>query len=111
MHQGPDANSSSIVCCADVSAIAKCFFTRGGSLFVTGLAEINPHRIARMNALETTPAIFRTVFALMGRWLLCLRAWPPHCSSRVHSRLRWSGVISPIGMVNSAGSRYAACSW
>src|ERR1039458_7921600 len=51
MHQGPEADASTIACCAGVSAIAKCLFTRGGSLLVTGLAEINPHRIARVNAL------------------------------------------------------------
>src|ERR1022692_1177322 len=98
MHQGPEADASTIACCAGVSAIAKCLFTRGGSLLVTGLAEINPHRIARVNALETTPAMLRTVFALMGRGLFCLRVWPPHFSSRFHSRLRWSGLISSMGI-------------
>ena len=49
------------------------FFTRGGSLLVTGFIEIRPQRIARANALETTPAIFRTVFALSARGVRSLR--------------------------------------
>src|ERR1700687_3315825 len=110
MHQGPDADSSTIACCADVSAIAKCFFTRGGSLLVTGFVATRPHLIARANADEPTPAMFRTVFGLMGRGILVLRVWPPLFSNRLHSRLRCGGVISASGIARSSGLRYAACS-
>lgn len=77
---------------------------------VTGLAETKPHRIARANALETTPATFRTVLALSGRGFLSFRVCPPDFSNRDHSRLRWSGVISESAIANNAGSIYAACS-
>jgi hypothetical protein len=73
MHQGPEAESSNMSCCAGVSAIAKCLFTRGGSLLRTGFTETSPHRMARVNALETIPATFRTVFAESGRACLVLR--------------------------------------
>src|SRR5580704_5663263 len=98
MHQGPEAAASNISCCAGVRAIARCFFNFGGSLFVTGLVVINPHRIAREYALETTPAILRTVFGLIERAVLSLRVRPPPFNRRFHSRLRWSAVISEIGM-------------
>lgn len=77
MHQGPEADSSTIVCWADVSAIARCFFTRGGSLLVTGFVATSPHFIARENADETNPAMFRTVFALKGRAAFVRRSCPP----------------------------------
>jgi hypothetical protein len=42
----------------------------------------SPQLIARENALETIPAMFRTVFALTGRGALVLRTWPPDLSRR-----------------------------
>jgi hypothetical protein len=86
MHQGPDADSITLVCCATVRAVPKRFFTRGGSLFVTGFVVINPQRIARAKALDMTPAMFRTVFADSGRGDLVLRCRPPCSESRFHSR-------------------------
>jgi hypothetical protein len=82
MHQGLVALSSTSACWAGVSATPRCFFTRGGSLFVTGLMLASPQLIARENALETIPAMFRTVFALTGRGALVLRTWPPDLSRR-----------------------------
>src|ERR1017187_5291453 len=101
MHQGPAAEPSRRACCPDVRAIARCFFTRGGSLLVTGLVVTSPHLIARENAVETTPAIFRTVFALIGRGSLVRRTWPPNFSKRPHSRLRCRGVISAMGRLSN----------
>lgn len=63
-------------------------FTLGGSELVTGLTVASPHLIARLNALEMTPAIFLTLFAVSGRGVVDLRRWPPDFRSRVHSRLR-----------------------
>jgi hypothetical protein len=77
---------------------------------VTGFVLTKPHRMARANALETTPAMLRTVFGLMGRGVLSFRVCPPHFSSRDHSRLRWRGVMSVSAIWSNAGSRYAACS-
>ena len=74
-HQGPFIPAPSRV--VGVLAIAKCLFARGGSLFVTGLAGTNPHRMARVNALETMPATFRTVFAERGRACFVIRWCPP----------------------------------
>jgi hypothetical protein len=70
-----------------------------------------PQRIARANALETTPAMFRTVFAERGRGALERRWCPPLSSSRFHSRSKCSGVISLIGRASNSGSMHAACSW
>jgi hypothetical protein len=75
IHQGPDAAWKTISCSAEVQRDAKCFFTRGGSLLVAGLVEVSLQRIARANALETTPAMFRTVFALIERGVFW-RVWP-----------------------------------
>ena len=109
-HHGSVAASMTILCWAGVSAMPRCFFTLGGSLLVTGLVVANPHLMARLNALETTPAIFLTVFPLSGRGALVLRVWPPDFSNLAHSRVRCSGVISPSGFANSYGEMYAACS-
>ena len=73
MHQSPEADSSTTACCAGVSAIARCFFTLGGSLLVTGLVATSPHLIARENDEETKPEMFRTVFALSGRAVVVRR--------------------------------------
>ena len=105
MHHGPVAAFITISCCAGVSAIARCFFTRGGSLFVTGLVVTSPHLMARENAEETTPAMFLTVLALNGRGVFFFRVWPPHFSNRVHSRLRCNGVMSAIGIFSNSGLR------
>src|ERR1035441_6763045 len=77
MHQGPEADSNTMSCWDGVRAIARCFLTRGSSLLVTGFVDINPHRIARANALETTPAIQQTVLADRGRSSFVPRRWPP----------------------------------
>jgi hypothetical protein len=77
----------------------------GGSLFVTGLTVASPQRIALENALDTTPAMLRTVLALNGLGVFFLRVCPPHFSKRAHSRLKCSGVISARGMASSSGAR------
>ena len=41
--------------------MTKCFFTLGGSLFVTGLVATSPHLIARANALEDNVRFYRVV--------------------------------------------------
>src|ERR1700693_891902 len=99
-HDDYVAASMTILCCSGVSAMPRCFFTFGGSLLVTGLVVANPHLMARLNALETTPAIFRTVFALSGRGNLVLRVWAPDFSNLAHSRVRCSGVISVSGFAH-----------
>src|SRR5262249_46023031 len=109
-HHGPDAAFITLSCCAGVSATARCFFTRGGSELVTGFVVTNPHLMARENADDTTPAMFRTVFVLSGRGVFLFRVCPPHFSSLLHSRLRCNGLISAIGIWSNAASRYAACS-
>src|ERR1700730_17929550 len=72
-NHGSLAASITILCWSGVSAMPRCFFSLGGSLLVTGLVVANPHLMARLNALETTPAIFRTVFALSCPGELVLR--------------------------------------
>jgi hypothetical protein len=57
----------SVLCCAGVSAMLRRFFGTGGSLRDTGLALTIPHFSARVNALDSTPAMFRTVLAESGR--------------------------------------------
>jgi hypothetical protein len=76
------------------------FFGTRGSLRDTGLVVTNPHLTARANALDTTPEMFRTVLAESGRGALVRRWCPPLTNSRLHSRLRWSGVISAMGGVD-----------
>ena len=73
---------------AGVNAMPWCFLTLGGSELVTGLVAVSPHLIARLNALEITPAMLRTVLALKGRWDLVLRSRPPDFRRRAHSKLR-----------------------
>ena len=82
------------------------FFTLGRSLCVTGLAVTSPNLMARANADETMPAIFRTGFAFVERGSFVLRECPPHVTNRVHSRLRCSGVISFMFMARSSGASY-----
>jgi hypothetical protein len=72
----------SSICSFGNSAIPLCFFGIGGSLFDTGLTPTSPHLTARWNALDTTPAMLRTLFAERGRWVLCPRVWPPFWRSR-----------------------------
>ena len=86
------------------------FLTFGRSLWVTGFVVASPHLIARTNAEDTMPAMFRTVFGFIARGVLVLRVWPPHFSNRVHSRLRCSGVISVMFIASSSGAMYAAIS-
>ena len=76
MHQGPVAAPISMSCCATVSAMALCFFGTGGWLNLTGLVVTKPQNAARLNAEETNPATWRTVFRLRGRDSLVLRWWP-----------------------------------
>jgi hypothetical protein len=45
----------------------------GGSLCATGFEVTRPHRIARPNALETTPAALRTVLVERARASLEVR--------------------------------------
>lgn len=52
-----------------------------------------PHLKARLNALEMTPAILRTDFALRGRAVVDLRRWPPDFISLTHSLLRCSAYF------------------
>jgi hypothetical protein len=66
MHHGPVAPSISMSCCATVSAIALCFLGTGGWLNLTGLVLTKPQNAARLNAEETSPATWRTVFRLGG---------------------------------------------
>src|SRR5262249_23980855 len=106
----PVAASKTISCSAGVSSFFTAFLGVGGSLLVTGLAEIRPHLIARPNALETTPATWRTLLALKGRGVLVFRVWPPHSRSRFHSRLKCNEVTSAIGIASNSGDRQAACS-
>lgn len=84
-------------CCVGVSAIARCFFTRGGSLFVTRLVVTRPHLMACENAEETTPAMFRTVFALINR---CISSFvmPPHLQQSAPFAAEVQGLISAIGV-------------
>jgi hypothetical protein len=96
-HQGPVADLISNICSDGMSAIPSCFFGIGGSLLETGLVATSPHLIARAKALDTTPAVFRTVFADSGRGVLSRTVWPPCLSKRLHSRLRCSGVMSTEG--------------
>ncbi len=67
MHQGPLAASISMSFCATVSPMPLRLFGTGGSLSETGFDLTRPHLIAFANALEITPATFRTVFAERGR--------------------------------------------
>lgn len=84
-HQGPVAESISCICSVGNKAVPSCFFGIGGSLFGTGLTPTNPHLTARKNALDTTPAMLRTLFADSGRGVLSQRVRPPLSSSRFHS--------------------------
>ena len=79
----------------------------GRSLWVTGFVVASPHLIARTNAEDTMPAMLLTVFGFIARGALVLRVWPPDFSSRAHSRLRCSGVISVMFIASSSGARYA----
>ena len=101
MHHGPLAAAISISLCATVRPMPFRFLGTGGSLAETGFVFTSPHLI---------PATFRTVLAERGRDAFVRRWWPPLSCSLFHSRLRCSGVISPISIFNSSGSRYAACS-
>jgi hypothetical protein len=56
-HHGDVAASITILCTAGVNAMPWCFLTLGGSLLVTGLIVVRPHLMARLYALEITPAI------------------------------------------------------
>ena len=67
MHQGPLAASINMSFCATVSPMPFRIFGFGGSLADTGFAVTRPHLIALANAMETTPAMLRTVFADRGR--------------------------------------------
>src|SRR5687767_14849170 len=95
-HQQPLADSNSNLCCDGVSAVPLRRFGTGGSLGATGFADTRPHLIARANALETTLAMLRTVFADNGRGSLDFRKCPPDSSSRLHSFARCKGLISVI---------------
>src|SRR5690242_1717527 len=76
-HHGPEALSQISVCCAGVRAMPRRFFGTGGSLRDTGLFATSPHLTARANALDTTPAMFRTVLAERWRDALVRRSCPP----------------------------------
>ena len=53
--------------------VPRHFFGTGGSLLVTGFTVTKPHLIARVKALEITPAMFLTVFFERGRGALVFR--------------------------------------
>src|SRR5437868_4507704 len=72
-HQKAVADLIIRICSDGISAMPSCFFGTGGSLFETGLLLTNPHLIARRKALDTTPAMLRTVFADSGRGVLSRR--------------------------------------
>jgi hypothetical protein len=61
-HQGSLAASISRSVSATEIAAPLHFFGTGGSLLVTGFVFSKPHRMAWVNALDRTPAMFRTVF-------------------------------------------------
>ena len=73
MHQGPLAASINMSFCATVSPMPFRFFGTGGSLADTGFSLTRPHLIAFANAMDTTPAMLRTVFADKGRAALVRR--------------------------------------
>src|SRR5579862_7316220 len=72
-HQGPLAAATNVFCCVGASAIPLRFFGTGGSLPDTGFIVTSPHLIAREKALDSTPAMFRTVFAESGRGAFVFR--------------------------------------
>src|ERR1035437_487264 len=83
-HHGPLAHWVRRSCSDGSSASTMRFLTLGRSLWVTGFVVASPHLIARRNAEDTKPAMFRTVLGFIGRGVLVLRMWPPHFSNRVH---------------------------
>ena len=85
MHRGPLAALIRRSCWAGVSPMPLRFFGTGGSLAETGLVATSPHLIARAKALDTTPAMLRTVFADTGQNLLLRHG--VHAESANSSRL------------------------
>src|ERR1700690_2939763 len=90
MPQGAVAASIRSSCCDVVRAMPSFFLGTGGSLAGTGFISAMPHRMPRVKALETTPAMLRTVLRLSG--FPDLRPLPPDDRSRFHSREKCSGL-------------------
>ena len=88
MHQGPDAASITMSCCASRERDPVVLLRHAAARCWSPDSIVSrPHRIARANALDRTPAIFRTVFVLRaGAALSSCGDGHRIFSSRFHSR-------------------------